>query len=235
MEIQPLGDSALVVRLFRDDPALEDRLDSVREARARIVAANLSGVQDVTAAYGTIALFYDPAEVPRVAKEETPFSALASRVSTLLAGRAKRRREKTRLVEIPVCYEPEFGPDLEEVARHTGLTPEEVVVRHAAASYRVNCIGFTPGFPYLSGLPLELATPRRATPRTQVAAGSVAIGGAQAGIYPTVSPGGWNLIGRTPRRLFDATHEPPARLALGDAVRFRAITRAEFHELAEER
>lgn len=234
MEIQSLGDSALVVRLFRGDPGLEDRLDSVRDARARIVAANLPGVRDVTAAYGTIALFYDPAEVTRAATEETPFAVLASRVSTLLTDRAKRRPEKTRLIEIPVCYEPEFGPDLEEVARHTRLTPEEVVVRHAAARYRVNCIGFTPGFPYLSGLPMELATPRRATPRTQVAAGSVAIGGAQAGIYPTISPGGWNVIGRTPRRLFDATREPPARLALGDAVRFRAITRAEFDDLADQ-
>lgn len=233
MEIEPLGDSALVIRLYRGDPA--DRRDSVREAQARIVAAALPGVQDVTAAYGTIALFYDPAEVARTAEEETPFAVLAARVSALLAGRARRWREKTRLVEIPVCYDAEFGPDLEEVARHAGLTPEEVVVRHAAASYWVNCIGFTPGFPYLSGLPMELVTPRRATPRTQVAAGSVAIGGAQAGIYPSVSPGGWNVIGRTPLRLFDVTREPPAQLALGDAVRFRAITRAKFDDLVDQR
>jgi inhibitor of KinA len=131
-----------------------------------------------------------------------------------------------------VCYEGEFAPDLAEVAHHAGLSPDEVAQRHAAAAYRVGCVGFMPGFPYLTGLPPELATPRRAIPRREVAAGSVAIGGSQTGIYPSVSPGGWNVIGRTPLRLFDVTRQPPALLRAGDAVRFRAISRTEFESLA---
>src|SRR5205823_745816 len=97
-------------------------------------------------------------------------------------------------IEVPVCYEDEFAPDLDEVARHAALSPDEVVRRHAEASYRVSCVGFTPGFPYLSGLPRELATPRRASPRKEIPAGAVAIGGTQTGIYPRKSPGGWNII-----------------------------------------
>ncbi|HEV3410347.1 MAG TPA: 5-oxoprolinase subunit PxpB [Chthoniobacterales bacterium] len=143
-----------------------------------------------------------------------------------------RNETAAREVAIPVCYEREFALDLDAVARHTGLSPDEVVQRHSAARYVVGCVGFTPGFPYLSGLPPELATPRRTAPRTQVPAGSVGIGGAQSGIYPQVSPGGWNIIGRTPLRLFDLAQNPPALLQAGNRVRFRAISRAEFDATA---
>ena len=119
-------------------------------------------------------------------------------------------------------------PDLDAVAQHTALSPEEIVRRHADASYRVSCVGFTPGFPYLSGLPPELATPRRASPRKEIPAGAVAIGGTQTGIYPRKSPGGWNIIGRTPLRLFDVERNPPALFHAGDRVRFRKISRQEF-------
>ena len=127
------------------------------------------------------------------------------------------------MIEVPVCYDEDFAPDLETVAQHCGLEPNEVVARHAAARYGVRCVGFTPGFPFLGGLPAKLATPRRKSPRPAVPAGSVGIGGAQTGIYPLRSPGGWNIIGRTPLRLFDVTREPAALLRAGDRVRFVSI------------
>jgi len=126
----------------------------------------------------------------------------------------------TRTVEIPVRYGGESGPDLEDVARHTGLTPERVIELHAAAEYLVYFVGFSTCFPYLGGLPPELATPRLRAPRKHVPEGSVAIGGSQAGIYPLASPGGWRLIGRSPLRLFDAEAAPPPLLRMGDRVRF---------------
>ncbi|HEX8077073.1 MAG TPA: carboxyltransferase domain-containing protein, partial [Chthoniobacterales bacterium] len=110
--------------------------------------------------------------------------------------------------------------------------PDEVVRRHSNATYRVACVGFTPGFPYLVGLPPELATPRRASPRTEIPAGAVAIGGTQTGIYPRKSPGGWNIIGRTPLKLFEVKRDPPALFSSGDLVRFREISRGEFDQLA---
>ena len=125
-----------------------------------------------------------------------------------------------RIIEIPVKYGGESGPDLIEVARITGLTPARVVERHAAAEYRVYFLGFSPGFPYLGGMPQELAVPRLATPRKRVPRGSVAIGGEQTGIYPLDSPGGWRIIGHTDLTLFDAAADPPALLRSGDSVRF---------------
>ena len=137
------------------------------------------------------------------------------------------------LVEIPVCYGGECGSDIDAVAEHTRLSREEIIARHAAAEYTVAMLGFASGFPYLLGLDPTLHVPRRANPRTRVPAGSVAIGGAQTGIYPRELPGGWHLIGRTPLVLFDPEREPPCLLAAGDRVRFRAIDADEFARLSE--
>jgi len=140
----------------------------------------------------------------------------------------ERPAENQRLVEIPVCYGAAYGPDLEDVARHANLSPQRVVELHAGAEYEVSFVGFSTCFPYLSGLPPALATPRLAAPRNRVPAGSVAIGGSQAGVYPLRSPGGWRLIGRTPLGLFDPHGEPPALLRMGDRVRFVATAEARF-------
>ena len=131
-------------------------------------------------------------------------------------------------MEIPVCFDQEFAVDLEQVAANAQLSANEVVDLYCSAEYRVACVGFTPGFPYLIGLPKKLATPRRASPRKEIPAGSVAIGGEQTGIYPMRSPGGWNVIGRTSLPLFDPVKNPPALLQAGDRVRFHAIGRDEF-------
>ena len=142
-------------------------------------------------------------------------------------------RDIRAMVEIPVCYGGEFGEDLDAIAARADISIDEVIARHTQAEYTVAMLGFAPGFPYLLGLDPALHVPRRANPRTRVPAGSVAIGGAQTGIYPRELPGGWNLIGRTPLALFDADREPPCLLAPGDRVRFRAIDADEFRRLAE--
>lgn len=127
---------------------------------------------------------------------------------------------ESRYIEIPVVYGTAAGPDLGEVARHAGLTEKQVVELHSSVDYVVWFLGFQPGFPYLGGLPEQLATPRRDEPRLQVPAGSVGIGGAQTGIYPIATPGGWQLIGHTPLPLFDPNRDEPVLLRPGDTVRF---------------
>jgi len=237
MEIVPLGDSALVVRMReRFDDAPEQTLDVVLRAFQRLQNAAIPGVIELAPAYTGVAVFFDP--IPAAKCAETPdkvFDWLATRVRAVVAGVAdpgRIARSRSQTVEIPVCYDSEFALDIDDVAQRAAISPGEVIRLHSAGEYRVACIGFVPGFPFLAGLPKELATPRRDAPRKQIPPGSVGIGGAQTGIYPLRSPGGWNLIGRTPLRLFDPRKNPPALLRAGERVRFRAITREEF-EAAE--
>jgi KipI family sensor histidine kinase inhibitor len=243
MEIIPLGDSTLIVRVCDDfDRDPKEASSAVLNALRQLETARIPGVIELTSAYTTVSAFFDPLRIvaERVATDGV-FDWLAGRIYKAVETAAPvpaRRRARTsapgyrsRVVEIPVCYDAEFALDLEEVARHANRSTDDVVVLHTAADYRVQCIGFTPGFPFLSGLPSELATPRRATPRKGIPAGSVAIGGGQTGIYPLRSPGGWNVIGRTPLAIFDFKREPPALLRAGDRVRFRAVTREEFQML----
>jgi inhibitor of KinA len=229
MRIEPLGDRALLVHL--GDTIDEATLERVREGRARL--APLPGVRDVVAGYATLAVHYDPRLVAGAGRtsRETAHATMEAMVERALAAGGRAAPEAPRLVEVPVRYGGADGPDLDEVARHHGIDAGEVVARHVEGTYVVHVIGFVPGFPYLGGLDPRLATPRRATPRTLVPAGSVGIGGAQTGVYPIASPGGWQLIGRTPLRLFDARRDPPALLRVGDRVRFRAVDAAEMAEI----
>lgn len=222
MTIHPLGDSALTVHVESDFAANpEDCLREVSTLYRRLEAADFPGVSEIAPAFASIGVFYEP-------KGEEAFAQLSARILEIASAEIDEIETAGRIIEIPVCYDREFAPDLPHVAAHSHLSAEEVVAAHAAAAYRVSCIGFSPGFPYLTGLPSFLATPRRVTPRTRVEAGSVGIGGVQTGIYPQSSPGGWNIIGRTAQRLFDPLQVPPAFLKMGDAVRLRSITRAEF-------
>jgi inhibitor of KinA len=235
MEIIPLGDSALVVRVreqFEDAP--EETLDEVLRVFQMLQRAAIPGIVELAPAYTSVAVFFDPAAVLKSSgAAEGVFDELATRIRSAISSASLRRRRRTagsapRLIEIPVCYEGEFGFDLGRVAEHTKLSAREIVDLHSAVEYRVACIGFVPGFTFLAGLPKNLATPRRDVPRKEIPRGSVGIGGAQTGIYPLCSPGGWNLIGRTPLKLFDPVKNPPTLLCPGDRVRFRAITREEF-------
>ena len=235
MEIIPLGDSALIVRVrerFEDAP--EETLDEVLRVFQLLQRTGIPGVIELAPAYTSVAVFFDPVAVLKTdGAANGMFDELATRIRNAIIPASRRHRRRSaasgpRLIEIPVCYDPEFGFDLDRVAEHTKLSEREVIDLHSTGEYRVACIGFVPGFPFLAGLPKNLATPRRDVPRKEIPAGSVGIGGAQTGIYPLRSPGGWNLIGRTPLKLFDPTKDPPTLLCPGDRVRFRAITREEF-------
>ncbi len=233
MEITPLGDSALIIRVRdRFEAAPDETLNEVLRVLHHLQNAAIPGVIELAPAYTTVAVFFDPIAVANAGSEtDQAFDWLTERIRAAVGGVSDLGRAAAfpvRTVEIPVCYDPEFALDLEDVARHAHISPKQVVDLDSAAEYRVGCIGFTPGFPFLTGLPKTLTTPRRATPRKGIPAGSVGIGGGQTGIYPLRSPGGWNLIGRTPLRLFDPARNPPALLSAGDRVRFRTITREEF-------
>jgi inhibitor of KinA len=138
-----------------------------------------------------------------------------------------------RTIEIPVCYEDEFGPDLGRVLKHTGYDKEELIERHTSGRYLVYFLGFSAGFPYIGGMDESLATPRLKTPRKAVPAGSVGIAGQQTGIYPLSTPGGWNLIGRTPLHLFNRSNPKDTAIRMGDRIRFRTVGRAEFESLGQ--
>jgi KipI family sensor histidine kinase inhibitor len=181
-------------------------------------------LRDVVPALGGLALHF----VPQFGGDLVQASlAVVERARDQLPPPAEVGRE----VEVPVCYAAKFAPDLAEVARRLKLEPEEVVTRHAAAEYRVLMIGFAPGHAYMGGLHPSLALSRRATPRPEVPAGSVAIANEQTVVYPYAISGGWNVIGRTPLVIFDATREQPSLFGPGDRVRFHAISVAEFEDM----
>ena len=232
MEVTPLGDSAVLVRVaenFEDSP--ERTLEQVLTAQRCLAAANIPGVIELAPAYTTVALFYDPVHaIDAGAPEENVFSWMEQRIRDAISNCKSTSPQSITpsVIEIPVCYDGEFGFDLEDVAGRADVTPNEVIQLHSGAEYRVHCIGFTGGFPFLGGLPSKIATPRRETPRKEIPPGSVGIGGKQTGVYTIKSPGGWNIIGRTPLRLFDPTKNPPVRLRIGDKIRFRPINREEF-------
>ncbi len=207
-----MGDSALALRFA---PTAVSALE-VRAAFRAIQSAQMPEVRNLHPAYASLLIEYDP----RLTDEEELLRKLTLRLEQDLTAESAEARH----IEIPICYGAEHGPDLEPLAQARGLSVEEVVERHSQAEYRVAFLGFQPGFPYLIGLPPELASPRLASPRLNVPTGSVGIAGNQTGIYPQRSPGGWQLIGRTPLALFHADRFPPTLLEVGDRVTFRPIS-----------
>jgi inhibitor of KinA len=199
---------------------------------ARIDAEPPVGFVDRVPAFASVVVHYEPLLVSDAAGR-SPHDAFVAALRRLLAHVRDDALPPPRAVDIPVCYGGELGPDLEDVARQHGVSAQEVIDIHAGGDYLVYMVGFMPGFAYLGGLSSRIATPRRQTPRTAVPAGSVGIGGEQTGMYPLVSPGGWNLIGRTPRRIFDIDRAEPALLVTGDRVRFHAISVDEFRACTE--
>jgi inhibitor of KinA len=233
MRLSPLGDRAL--RIEVGSTIDEETHRRVRAVCARLASRIVPGTIELVPAFASVTVFYDPLHVPESAGrgDVSAYARFAALVTDALTELDAAPLPPPRAVEIPVCYGGEYGPDLEDVARQHDVSAEEVVRIHTAGDYLVYMLGFAPGFAYLGGLSPRIATPRRAEPRTMVPAGSVGIGGDQTGVYPLASPGGWQLIGRTPLVLFDAARTPAALLAAGDRVRFRAIAPNEFAELGD--
>jgi inhibitor of KinA len=216
--VVPAGDAAWLIEL-------ENRLDAEVNARAIAIgravrASGLAGLRDVVTGYRSVAVYVDPAVVEAL--------DTAERLSAIAHAAAAEPEDAARVIDVPVCYGGSFGPDLGEVAAFAGCTDDEVVALHAGRTYRVYLVGFVPGFPYMGTVDPRIAMPRRATPRVKVPAWSVGIAGEQTGIYPTETPGGWRLIGRTPMRMFDAERTPPCVFEAGDRARFTPITRDAF-------
>jgi len=212
------GDTGLTVEFG-------DTIDPEINARVRYLCTSLktlhpAGILDLNPTYRSLFIQYDP--------WVCSFERLLQIIEGCLESATTSEAETARVQEVPVCYGGEFGPDMEEVASFHTMSTDEVIRLHCAPLYQVYMIGFTPGFAYLGGLDEKLHTPRKKDPRKKVAAGSVGIADQQTGIYPIESPGGWQLIGRTPLRLFDPVRDPPFLLQTGDFVRFKPITGEEF-------
>jgi len=233
--IVALGDSALLAE-FSTEVDLEVNA-RIQRVAAAIRARRLPWIRDVVPAIGALAVHFDALAVARMAPAAADASLARAReeISALIEdclGAASRKGESaTPVVELPVCYEGELAPDLEAVAQRIGMDVNEVIRRHAASDHRVLMVGFAPGHPYIGGLDPKLAVPRRATPRTRVPEGSIAIANTQSVVYPFTISGGWSLIGRTPLKVFDARRTPPALFEPGQRVRFHPVSRAEFNRL----
>ena len=222
MRLEPLADDAWLIHVGMAVDATTNA--QVHALAARIRAQSPSWLRDLVPAYTSLAVFFDIDAVSADVVRDWLHTQSVGDIDAALA-------EAPHAIEIPVRYGGIFGEDLDAAAAELGIAADALISRHAAALYTVAMIGFAPGFPYLSGLDPSLALPRLATPRTRVPAGSVAIGGAQTGIYPRESPGGWRLLGRTPLRLFDPQRASPSLLAPGDRVRFVAIDEDAFARL----
>ncbi|HID64796.1 MAG TPA: 5-oxoprolinase subunit PxpB [Anaerolineae bacterium] len=217
------GDSALVVE-FGDE--ISEEVNHKVHALAYALEKNpLPGLGEAVPTYRSLLIHYDPLRLSH--------GDLVDFIRTILEKSEEYPLPEPHKVEIPTLYGGEFGPDIEFVAEHNGLSVEEVIRLHSGATYTVYMLGFTPGFTYLGGLPEVLATPRLPTPRTLVPAGSVALAGRQTGIYPIATPGGWRLIGRTPLKLFDPQRDPPTLLKAGDRVCFVPISEEEYRASLE--
>jgi len=224
----PLGDCAVYVEFSK---TLDLEVNSAVQRLATMIHGRaLPWVRDVVPALGGLAIHFDPDHAELTTDALT--TALNTVSECLKAGLPKAG-DVLRTVEVPVCYEAEFAPDLAEVAAASKMTAEEAVQLHAAADYRVLMIGFAPGHAYMGGLSPKLAVPRRAAPRAIVPAGSVAIANDQTVIYPYAISGGWSIIGRTPLAVFDAERQEPSLFAAGDRVRFKPISRAEYLKQAK--
>lgn len=218
IKILPSGDSAVLIRF---GSVISEELNrEVRKLSAQLTAEKIKGIIELIPSYSDLTLLYNPLIVS--------FKTIYKTIETMLEETREPEEMHERILEIPVCYEASMGTDLEEVSRHTGLGTEEIIQIHSSATYRVYLLGFTPGFPYLGGMKKQIACPRKSNPRQSIPAGSVGIAGNQTGIYPIDSPGGWQIIGRTPLRLFDPGRKDIFLFRAGDRIRFRPIDKEEF-------
>ncbi|NWF92523.1 MAG: 5-oxoprolinase subunit PxpB [Syntrophaceae bacterium] len=218
-----MGDRALLLE-FGDEISSEVN-ERVRRMALAVEAASIEGIVETIPTYRSLLVLYNPLILS--------IEEMKKGLEKIEEGLQEGLFPEPRLTRVPVLYGGPYGPDLEGVARYHQISPEEVIRLHCSKPYFIYMIGFMPGFPYMGELPQELVTPRLKTPRLSVPAGSVAIAQRQTGIYPMESPGGWQILGRTPVKLFDPEKDPPALLHTGDLVQFYPISEKEFKEWSE--
>lgn len=218
------GDTALTIEIGNEiSEEINKKIISIYEF---LKESSIEGIEELLPTYCALTVFYDPLKCSINSLVETirnNYSALVS-----------KNEIEERVIEIPVIYGGQYGPDLERVCKHNNLTTEEVINIHCHGKYLVYMLGFTPGFPYLGGMNEKISTPRLEVPRKKILEGAVGIAGAQTGIYPLESPGGWNIIGQTPLKLFNSSLSSPTLLRAGDYVRFMPINEEEFSKRKEE-
>lgn len=226
---RPLGDSALVVQLgYGIDPAIHNKIQQL----CLLLENNpFHGFIEAVPSYNSLTVYYYPPSVNpnySIQIKESPYRIVSNYISKLLLELDTSKMPKHRLIDIPVVYGGEYGPDLEFVASYNNLSIEEVISIHSSEEYLVYMIGFAPGFPFMGGMSERIATPRKDSPRLTIPSGSIGIAGKQTGVYPLETPGGWQIIGRTPFDLFLPNNFPPTLLQSGDKVRFVPISEEEF-------
>jgi len=217
MKIKAINDESLIIQF--DDQISLDNHQKVKQYLGDL--KDVQGILSLVPSYNSVLVVYDI--------ELTDFEELKERISQIRL-LVQEEGKEVRMIHIPVCYENELGPDIERVADLCKISKEEVINKHTECAYLVYMLGFTPGFPYLGGLDPLLETPRLETPRLRIEAGSVGIGGKQTGIYPLATPGGWNIIGQTPLKLFDGSTSETL-LSLGDYIKFESINIDEFKRI----
>jgi inhibitor of KinA len=218
IDIKPYGNSALLINF-------EQRINAEIHDLVKGYFNTISKLDEVIyqiPAYCSITVVFD--------EQKSDFESLKSKIEKLEIESNKKNTE-TQEIEIPVCYEPEYAPDLESLSKEINLSPKEIISLHTSETYDVYMMGFLPGFPYLGQLPKALECKRKSTPRKQVKAGSVGIAGNQTGIYPTDAPGGWQLIGQTPLKIFNALKENAFLIKMGDKIKFKSISAGTFKSL----
>ncbi len=235
IEILSAGDCAVLIRFghsinLETHQLIQHFLDHLRDQKFRWLV-------EAVPAYTTLSISYDPYLVHTLDRAHSPYHYVKTSLESLLRSidwDHEFTSRTQRIVSIPVCYGGEFGPDLEQVARFHNLTIQDVISLHTEPEYVVYMIGFMPGFPYLGGLSPKLITPRKSTPLSRVPKGAVGLAGNQTGIYPFESPGGWQILGRTPIELFQPTNPSPSLLTPGDRIRFIPISEKDFRAYREE-
>lgn len=217
----PAGDKAIVME-FGNEISKEINA-KIRSVGRALEEKNIDGIEEVLPTYRSILIMYDPIKVE--------YEEIVKILDDLGNKASLGEKEEIRIVEIPTIYGKEFGPDINFVAAHNKITVDEVIKIHTGTDYLVYMLGFTPGFTYLGGMSDKIAAPRLSAPRKKIPAGSVGIAGSQTGMYPSETPGGWQLIGRTPLKLYDPAKEPPVLINAGDYVRYVSITEEEYTEI----
>lgn len=220
----PAGDRALVMEFANEiDPAVNQK---IRASIKAVEKSSISGIQEMIPTYRSVLVIYNPLQIK--------FAQLVESLKKIESSIGNEKEETGIVFEIPTVYGGEYGPDINFVAEHNNLSVEEVIDIHTSKDYLIYMLGFTPGFTYLGGMSDKIETPRLATPRTAIPAGSTGIAGKQTGIYPIQSPGGWQLIGKTPVKLYNPYNEPPVFMHAGDYIRFKKINEKDFEEIARE-